>query len=124
MELEINITYIKILETVDNLNQMNAFPMVEGVKKILRGEEDFETLEYKDTSTFATLISLGNRTLCSDVKMLIRYGYLRNIYDEKSDKYYLSITLKGKETLEEYKSKHKVSYKKSKRKEKPTILKK
>lgn len=122
MQLELNNTYAKILLCVSSLNKENAYPQVDGVKKILKGELDIETERFKDSITFSTLISLGNRQLCSDVKMLVRYGYLRYIYEEKTDKYYLKITEKGEIELDKYLSKHKLNLKKSYKKIKPTIL--
>lgn len=122
MELELNITYFKILKTIDLLNKENAFPNLLGLKKILKGEVDEETSKFKDILTFSTLISIGNRQLASNVKMLIRYNYLRNIYDEESNDYFLKITIKGENMIESYEAHHKINYKKTTKKFKKTIL--
>ncbi|MDY0345011.1 MAG: hypothetical protein WCX85_02795 [Bacilli bacterium] len=95
----VSITHLKVLDTILNLNQENAFPSVEGVAKILNGVNDFETKAFSSSSTFATLLSYRGRKLTSLVTTLVRRGFLKYIYKENSNVKFLQITAFGKTTL-------------------------
>ena len=92
------------------LNEKNLYPTPKGVNNILKGENDDETILYKDLATYATLISFPGRKLCSYILNMVRREYLTYIYDEKSEGMYLKITPKGDMSLYNYLRKHKYSH--------------
>ena len=118
-----NITDYKILITVSELNDRGYYPLAEGVLKILSGIIDDETEEFKDLSTFQSLLSFNSKQLSRNVNMLLRYQYLKKIYDEKSDELYLKITDKGQAFLLDFKKHHRINLKKHTKKVKKTIVK-
>ena len=122
-EYKLNITTIKILETVYELNELSYYPLMLGVHKILNGIIDEETSKFMKIKTFSTLTSVKGRQLASDIHQLIRYGYLSYKHNKSDDKMYLRITFKGESNLEDYKKHHKVTFKGyTKKKEDPTIV--
>ena len=121
-ELKLNITYFKMLDTIDYLNQMDCFPLPEGVYKIVGGIVDEETINYMDCPTFGTLVSFGSKKVCRYLLMLQRHGYIQKIFHRASNNLYLSITDKGKAALLTYHKKHKAPYIKKKREVKKTIV--
>ena len=118
-----NITDYKILLTVSELNDRGYYPLVEGVLKILSGIIDDETEEFKGLPTFQSLLSFNSKQLSRNVNMLLRYQYLKKIYDEKSDELYLKITDKGQAFLLDFKKHHHINLKKHTKKVKKTIVK-
>ena len=113
---------LKILETIDLLNQKDIFPLPEGVYKILCGSEDEEINEYKDLPTYKTLVSYNSKKISRLIVMLVRYQYLEKIYDEDSDELYLKVSDKGKVSLIDYHKKHKYTFVKKQVKNKPLFL--
>lgn len=122
-ELRLTTTHFKILETVEYLNNGHFYPLAHGVRKILMGEEDEETLSFKDCPTYGTLISYPSKKISRYVMMLQRYHYLGKKYDPVSDKLYLEISELGISTLLKYRKKHKLTYKKKKYLKEVTIVK-
>jgi len=119
---KLNITSVKVLETVNLLNNKNYYPTYIGVLKIINGIEDEETSKFVSLETFSTLTSKKGRQLASIVHQLVRYNYLTYIHNKIDDEMYLRITFKGESNLEDFKKHHKVNYKKnSKRKAKPSF---
>ncbi len=119
---KLNITSVKVLETVYLLNNKNYYPNYIGVLKIVNGVVDEDTSKFVSLETFSTLTSKKGRQLASMIHQLIRYGFLTYIHNKKDDEMYLRITFKGESNLEDFKKHHKVNYKKnSKRKDKPSI---
>ena len=45
-ELKISVTYIKVLDTINELNQNDCYPLNQGIYKILTGKDDEETKEF------------------------------------------------------------------------------
>ena len=121
-ELRLTTTHYKILETVEYLNEKNFYPLSHGVRKILMGEEDEETIAFKDAPTYGTLISYPSKKISRYIMMLQRYHYLGKKYDPKTDKLYLMISELGKVTLLKYLKKHKLTYKKKKYNKEITIV--
>jgi len=115
-------TDFKILETVALLNTEDKYPLSEGIGKILKGEEDEETLPFIKYPTFKTLISYSSKKISRYILMLLRYHYLERIYDEKTEELYLKITELGKEELKKNNKKHHPHYKKRMVVNKPTIV--
>ena len=105
----INVTQYKILVTVSELNKKSLYPSLKGLRNILSGSDDKETVKYRDISTYSSLISVQKRTLASIVLMLVRSEFLTYKYDPKSDDMYLMITIKGNESIYDFKKHHKVS---------------
>ncbi len=110
--LKLSVTHFKILLTVKMLNEEDKYPTSKGVRNILKGKEDAETILYKDLSTYATLISTSSRKFAGLVNNLIRHNYLAYIYDKKSDELYLSITNSGSLICDEFLKNHKMPFKK------------
>ena len=110
--LTLSTTHYKILQTVEFLNNKGYYPLAHGVRKILMGEVDEETLEFKDAPTYGTLISYPSKKISRYVMMLQRYHYLDKKYDPVTDKLYLKISDLGSAALLKYSKKHKKSYKK------------
>jgi len=117
---KLNITSVKVLDTIYLLNNKNYYPNYIGVLKIINGIIDEETSKFVSLETFSTLTSKKGRQLASIVHQLVRYNYLTYIHNKEDDEMYLRITFKGESNLEDYKKHHKVNYKKnSKPKSKP-----
>ena len=121
-ELRLTVTHYKILETIEFLNKKGYYPLAHGVRKILMGEEDEETLLFKDAPTYGTLISYPSKKISRYVMMLQRYHYLAKKYDPVSDKLYLMISDLGTSSLLKYSKKHKVNYKKKNNPKEITIV--
>ena len=115
-------TDYKILETVALLNKDNYYPLAEGVYKILCGSDDEEIEPFKEFVTYKTLVSYSSKKVSRYIVMLLRYKYLERIYDEKSDKLYLKISVKGDLELRKYRKKHKYSFVKKKVNKSVTIV--
>ncbi len=120
--LKLSVTHLKILETIDFLNKKHFYPLAHGVRKILMGEVDEETLKFKDAPTYGTLISYPSKKISRYVMMLQRYHYLNKKYDPKTDKLYLEISDLGISSLLEAKKKRKYSYKKKEASKEVTIV--
>lgn len=108
-----NLSQIKILLTVYELNQMNVYPVSEGILKILNGEEQ----EYEMISTYSTLTSYSQKKISRLLLLLFRYGYFRKIYDSHSDMMFISMTEYGNAFCAKYLNKHKKPFKKNKKRE-------
>ena len=121
--LTLTVTHYKILETVEYLNEQKYYPLSHGVRKILMGEKDDETLMFKECPTYGTLISYPSKKISRYVMMLQRYHYLNKKYDPKTDKLYLEISDLGVASLLKYRKKHKSDYKKKNCPKEVTIVK-
>ena len=121
-EFTLTVTHFKILETVEYLNNLKYYPLAHGVRKILMGEKDDETLSFKECPTYGTLISYPSKKISRYVMMLQRYHYLNKKYDDVTDKLYLEISTLGILELLKYRKKHKQSYKKKITKKETTIV--
>lgn len=120
---KLNITSIKVLDTINLLNQKNYYPTYIGVLKIVNGIIDSDTSKFTSLVTFSTLTSKKGRQLASIIHQLVRYGYLTYKHNKNDDEMYLRITFKGESNLEDYKKHHIVNYKKNNKKEnKPSIV--
>ena len=113
---------IKILETVNDLNEKDLYPLSLGVYKILTGSSEDEYIIYHEMKTYRTLTSFSSKHISRLIMMLLRNGYLSKTYDEKSDDLYLKITDKGKAFLLHYHKKHKYSFHKKNISKKPLIV--
>ena len=122
-ELKINITYIKVLDTIYELNQNDCYPLNQGIFKILTGKDDEETKEFKYIKTYRTLISTSSKKVCNLTLMLFRYGYIEKFYHYPTKQMYFKITQKGISELESYRKSNKRKYSKTEQNLQPTILK-
>ena len=122
-ELKINATYIKVLDTINELNQNDCYPINQGIFKILVGKDDEETKEYNYIKTFGTLVSTTSKKVCNLTLMLFRYGYIEKFYHYPTDQLYFKITQKGISELENFNKKSKRTYSKKEQVFQPTILK-
>ena len=99
--------HYKIMLVLKELNAINRYATPKGVNNILKGEDDIETLQYKNFESYMTLISFPSRKFSSYINNLVRRGYLSYIHDKKTDGLYLYLTSKGEIALDEYLIKHK-----------------
>lgn len=109
-----NLSQIKVLITVYELNEKDIYPLQEGVNNILLGIEK----EYDDISTYSTLTSYSGKKISRLSLLLIRYGYLKKRYHEETDKMYLMVTEYGRAQAIKYLSRHKNPFKKHTKKKK------
>ena len=110
---------IKILVTIQYLNERGYYPLHTGILKILNGVVDFETKDFIDCPTFQSLISFNAKKISRSLLLLHRYNYVKKVYDPETDKLYYALDEKGKALL----LKKKYHYKRSKKQEKTTIVK-
>lgn len=121
-ELKINATYIKVLDTIYELNQNDCYPINQGIYKILAGKDDEETKEYSYVKTFGTLVSTTSKKVCNLTLMLFRYGYIEKFFHYPTEQLYFKITQKGISELENFFKKSKREYTKKEQIVQPTIL--
>ena len=110
-EIELLRIHFNILETIDECNKVGLYPTDSGVFKILTGVVDDDLSLIKDIKTFSIAISYNVKVVKNKIKWLIRYGYIKNVYDKNKDRFVLSLTDKGKSTLLSYLKKSKVNHK-------------
>lgn len=121
-ELIINATYIKVLDTINELNQNDCYPLNQGIFKILAGKDDEETKEYSYVKTFGTLVSTTSKKICNLTLMLFRYGYIEKFFHYPTEQMYFKITQKGILALDSYNKGSKRKYSKKEQNFQPTIL--
>ena len=109
-KFRLTVSHYKILQTVNELNNVKKYPTAKGVNNILQGKLDPETRKYIDLKTFGTLLSYPGRRLCSYILNMVRRGYLSYIYDKNSDAMYLRLTEKGEGEVFSFERKHKNEY--------------
>lgn len=118
-----SITHFKILVTIEELNALKYYPLPRGVLNILSGAIDDETKKFVGISTFGSLVSYPSKKISRYILMLTRYGYLKKIYDEKTDNLYLKITEYGSAQTAKFLAKHHCPFKKKEKKQKTYIIK-
>lgn len=107
-QLRLNQTYYKVLLTLKLLNDLQYYPLNEGIFKILNGKVDEETRPFSAFPTFGTLSSYTSKKVSHLTLMLFRYGYIGKIFDSKSNKLFFRITDTGEQFVEEFSKKHKI----------------
>ncbi|HHT67369.1 MAG TPA: hypothetical protein GX010_04010 [Erysipelotrichaceae bacterium] len=122
-QLKFNQTYYKVLLTIKLLNDLNYYPLNEGVFKILSGKIDDETERFSAFPTFGTLSSFTNKKISHLTLMLFRHGYINKIFDSKRNKLYFRITEFGEQSLDTYGKKHKLRFSHRKTRFEETIVK-
>lgn len=122
-ELKINATYIKVLDTIFELNQNDCYPINQGIYKILSGKDDEETKQFTYIKTYGTLVSTSSKKICNYTLMLFRYGYIEKFFHYPTEQLYFKITQKGINELENYNKTSKRTYTKKEQVTQPTILK-
>ena len=115
-EIKLNQTYIKVLVTLKELNELNYFPLNEGIYKILVGIVDEDTQEFTNLKSFGTLLSFSSKKVCRLTMMLYRYNYISRVFDTKTKKLYFTLTKKGESAANLYLLRHKKPFAKRKRK--------
>ena len=114
---------LKIIETISLLNEMDLYPLAEGVFKIVNGDDSPEIALFKNFSTYKTLVSYNSKKISRLIIMLIRYKYLERIYDENTNELYLKVSDKGDRALVDYHKKHKYKFVTKKVNNKPLFVK-
>ena len=123
-EIKLNQTYYKVLVTLKELNDLNYFPLNEGIYKILVGIVDEDTKDFMNFRSFGTLISFSSKKICRLTMMLYRYNYISRVFDTKTKKLYFTLTKKGEGAVNSFLLKHKKPFAKRKsKKSTPTIVK-
>lgn len=122
-ELKLSLTHYKVLHTVSLLNDLSLYPTQEGIYKILSGRVDDETKDLTSLPTFGVIISYSSKKICHYVLALLRYGYIKNVFDPITEELYLQIAPLGITSLNAFLAKRKWNYSKTKRVEKPSIVK-
>lgn len=122
-ELKINATYIKVLDTIKELNQNDCYPLNQGIFKILAGKDDEETKDFSYIKTYGTLVSTTSKKICNLTLMLYRYGYIEKFYHYPTKQMYFKITQKGLTELDNFSKTSKRKYTKTEQVLQPTILK-
>ena len=122
-ELKLSITHYKVLHTVSSLNLLSLYPNQEGIHKILSGNDKNEIQEIRNIPTFGTLISYSSKKICHYVLSLIRYGFLKNVFDPRSEDLYLEVSEKGKDYLKLFLENKKSPYHRTIKMVKPCIVK-
>jgi len=117
-EFRLNVSQIKIMKTIMDLNALDMYPNVRGVEEVLSGENT----KYEELITFGTLISVNGRKMCSIITQLVRHQFVTYIYDENTDDMYLTLTTKGKVETNTYLSKHQIKLNKKVRVSRPNIV--
>ena len=113
-----SISDIKILVTIQYLNERGYYPLHTGILKILNGVVDFETKEFLDCPTFQSLISFNAKKISRALLLLHRYNYVKKVYDQETDALYYAIDEKGKALL----LTKKYRFKRNAKQEKTTIV--
>ena len=121
--LDVTTSHIKILETIEYLNDRGYYPIQEGVYKIVTGVSDDEMKSFLNVPTFGTLISFGSKKVSRFILMLTRYGYLDKVYHPQSNELLIRITEFGRGELLSYRKKHKQAFKQKTVAKKTTIYK-
>lgn len=122
-ELKINATYLKVLDTISELNSSDCYPLNQGIYKILTGKDDEETKQFSYIRTYGTLVSTTSKRVCNYTLMLFRHGYIEKFYHYPTDQLYFKITQKGISELENSNKTSKRTYTKKEQVNQPTILK-
>lgn len=117
-EYKLNVSQIKIMKTIMDLNALDMYPNVRGVEEVLSGDNT----EYENLITFGTLISVQGRKMCSIITQLVRHQFVTYVYDEKTDDMYLTLTTKGKIETNTYLDKHQIKLNKKVRVSRPNIV--
>lgn len=122
-ELKINATYIKVLDTINELNQNDCYPLNQGIFKILVGKDDEESKSFSYIKTYGTLVSATSKKICNLTLMLSRYGYIEKFFHYPTQQMYFKITSKGISELNSYKKNSRRKYSRKEQFSQPTILK-
>ena len=122
-DLKLLITHYKILDTIKYLNEKKLYPTPIGIFKILIGKIDDDTNLLQDCPTFSRLTSYNSKKISILCVGLSRHGYIKKIFDSKTEELYLSITEKGNYALQEFHKRYKHSYPISKSNFVPQIVK-
>lgn len=83
-----------ILSAVSLLRDRGLYTSAKGLYDILIGVH--KDLKAKELECYGYYSNLSSRTFHSRVRLLLRYGYLSNLYKEEINDYVLVLTEKGK----------------------------
>lgn len=109
-QLHLNQTYYKVLLTIKLLNDLQYYPLNEGIYKILNGKIDDDTRPFSAFPTFGTLSSFTSKKVSHLTLMLFRYGYIGKIFDPNSNKLFFRISFSGEQFVEEFGQRHKLRF--------------
>ena len=106
----------KLLEVIDNMNQLGLYPTPLCVYQLLTGDVDDELLKFSNLVGFATFHSTNTKRVKNRIIWLVRYGLVKYVYNKETDSSdYLELTPKGLNELKEYRKKYKYPFHKPKK---------
>ena len=106
----------KLLEVIDNMNQLGFYPTPLCVYQLLTGDVDDELLIFNNLAGFATFHSTTTKRVKNRIIWLARYGLIKYVYDEATDSSdYLELSPKGLMELKECRKKYKYPFHKPKK---------
>ena len=90
---------IKVVCALGQILDGGFYPTHEGLYRFIKGESMDESLT--KLPMFGALVSLGARQGKNAMTVLLRHGYIRQIYVAKYETYYLALTPKGEVLYQE-----------------------
>jgi len=95
---------LKLMDVVKSLRERGAAASADGLGKIVNGSSDPEAIAFRDLDSFGSLVSLNGKRCKGLVRLLVERDYLRQIYVEEEDEYFLALTAKGEEAVAAYRA--------------------
>jgi|GEM_PF-6512955 len=89
----------KILRGIIHLAELGLEPTAVGISAYLSGDMQEENMFLKDDPGFGCLSCTGKK-IKNKINIMIRYGYIRLMYDEKLDETFLYVSDKGAKEAE------------------------
>ena len=106
----------KLLEVIDNMNQLGLYPTPLCVYQLLTGNVDDELLKFNNLIGFGTFQSTTSKRVKNRIIWLARYGLIKYVYDKDTDSSdYLELSPKGLMELKDYRKKYKYPFHKAKK---------
>lgn len=89
----------RILRGIMHLAELGYEPTAVGISSYLSGDMQEENMFLKDDPGFGCL-SCTSKKIKNKINIMIRYGYIRLMYDEKLDETFLYVSDKGAKEAE------------------------
>ncbi|MCH3909058.1 MAG: hypothetical protein LKF75_02670 [Bacilli bacterium] len=88
-------SYRHLLASILLLKEDGYEATMEGLAKVLLGIEDEETVQLTRNLAFASRPSLNKKKIKARIHSLIRHGYVKLVYSDEDDDYYLRLSEKA-----------------------------
>ena len=106
----------KLLEVIDNMNELGLYPTPDCVYQLLTGNADDELLQFSQLVGYGTYQSTTTKRVKNRIIWLVRYGLIKYHYDEETDSSdYLELSPKGIVELNDYRKHFKYPFHKPKK---------